>query len=53
MHATGITKRLGRRADLALGMALLLTAVVVAYRSAWNALGLRLERWLPRAARPC
>jgi len=30
-----------------LGIALLLTAVTVAYRGAWHSVGLRLERWLP------
>lgn len=33
---------------LTLGIALLLTAVSVAYRRAWHALGLRLEQWLPQ-----
>lgn len=32
-----------------LGVALLLTAVTVAYRKAWHSVGLRLERWLPPA----
>jgi uncharacterized membrane protein YfcA len=47
MHATGITKTWAGALTVALGVALLLTAVCVAYRSAWSALGLRLERWLP------
>ncbi len=52
MHATGITKAWAGTLTLALGIALLLTAVVVAYRSAWHAVGLRLERWLPERAKP-
>ncbi len=52
MHATGITKAWASTLTLALGIALLLTAVVVAYRSAWHAVGLRLERWLPASAKP-
>jgi uncharacterized membrane protein YfcA len=47
MHLTGITKGWASALTLSLGIALLLTAVVVAYRSAWHAVGLRLERWLP------
>jgi len=35
-----------------LGVALLLTAVVVAYRQAWTAVGLWLERWLPESRKP-
>ncbi|HSN34234.1 MAG TPA: sulfite exporter TauE/SafE family protein, partial [Ideonella sp.] len=31
---------------------LLLTAVTVAYKQAWHAIGLRLERWLPEARKP-
>ena len=52
MHATGITKAWAGTLTLALGIALLLTAVVVAYRTAWHAVGLRLERWLPERAKP-
>ncbi len=47
MHLTGVTKGWAEALTFALGIALLLTAVSVAYRSAWHALGLRLERWLP------
>jgi uncharacterized protein len=47
MHATGITKVWGSALTLALGVALLLTAVSVAFRGVWNRVGLRLERWLP------
>ena len=47
MHFTGVTKGWGSALTFALGIALLLTAVSVAYRRAWHAIGLRLERWLP------
>ncbi len=46
MHFTGITKAWSGALTLALGLALLLTAVSVAYRRLWSALGLRLERWI-------
>lgn len=47
MHWSGVTR--GGMAILTwtLGIALLLTAVTVAYRTAWHAVGLKLERWLP------
>src|SRR5574343_967666 len=47
MHFTGVTKGWAHALTFSLGIALLLTAVVVAYKQAWQALGLRLERWLP------
>jgi uncharacterized membrane protein YfcA len=47
MHLTGITKGWSSALSVALGVALLLTAVCVAYRRTWQALGLRLEAWLP------
>ena len=47
MHFTGVTKGWASALTFALGIALLLTAVSVAYRRAWHAIGLRLERWLP------
>jgi len=47
MHFTGITKGWANTLTFSLGIALLLTAVVVAYRQAWHALGIKLERWLP------
>jgi uncharacterized membrane protein YfcA len=52
MHATGLTKAWAGVLTLSLGIALLATAVVVAYRQAWTAVGLRLERWLPEAHKP-
>jgi hypothetical protein len=47
MHYTGVTKAWAGTLTLALGIALLLTAVTVAYRQMWHAVGVRLERWLP------
>ncbi|HVK32915.1 MAG TPA: sulfite exporter TauE/SafE family protein [Burkholderiaceae bacterium] len=52
MHATGITKAWASALTLSLGIALLLTAVVVAYRQAWTQVGLKLERWLPEQHKP-
>jgi len=52
MHATGLTKAWAATLTLALGIALLVTAVTVAYRSAWHRLGLKLERWLPESRKP-
>ena len=52
MHATGITKQWAGTLTFALGIALLLTAVTVAYRQAWLAIGLRLERWIPESRKP-
>ncbi|EHR71051.1 putative permease [Burkholderiales bacterium JOSHI_001] len=52
MHATGITKAWASVLSLSLGIALLLTAVTVAYRSAWQKVGLRLEQWLPESRKP-
>ncbi len=47
MHFTGITKGWASTLTFSLGIALLLTAVTVAYKQAWHALGIKLERWLP------
>ena len=52
MHATGITKSWASALTLALGIALLITAVTVAYRGAWHQVGLKLERWLPESRKP-
>jgi uncharacterized membrane protein YfcA len=52
MHATGITKGWASALTLSLGIALLLTAVVVAYKQAWIRVGLKLERWLPESRKP-
>jgi len=47
MHAAGVTRSGTSALTWSLGIALLLTAVTVAYRKTWHAVGLRLERWLP------
>ena len=52
MHFTGVTKGWAAALTVSLGVALLLTAVVVAYRQAWQAVGLRLERWIPESRKP-
>ena len=48
LHLSGHTAGWSSTLTVTLGIALLLTAVSVAYRRAWHALGLRLERWLPQ-----
>lgn len=52
MHLTGLTKGWASALTFSLGVALLLTAVVVFYRQAWHAVGLKLERWIPDARKP-
>ena len=52
MHLTGATKAWSSVLTLSLGIGLLLTAVVVAYRPAWQRLGLRLEAWIPARRKP-
>ena len=52
MHYTGLTKGWASALTFSLGIALLLTAVTVAYRQAWHAVGLRLERWIPAERKP-
>lgn len=52
MHATGITKAWSGTLTTALGIALLLTALTVAYRGAWLKVGLKLEQWLPEHRKP-
>jgi uncharacterized membrane protein YfcA len=47
MHATGVTKAWSHALTLSLGIALLITAVTVAYRHIWQGVGVRLERWIP------
>ncbi|HJV60617.1 MAG TPA: sulfite exporter TauE/SafE family protein, partial [Albitalea sp.] len=49
MHFTGITKGWASALTFSLGVALLLTAVTVAYKQAWQAIGLKLERWIPES----
>lgn len=52
MHLTGITKAWAGTLSVALGVALLVTAVTVAYRGAWQNIGLKLQRWLPESRKP-
>jgi uncharacterized protein len=52
MHATGLTKAWANALTFSLGIGLLLTALVVAYRSAWHRVGLHLERWIPASRKP-
>jgi hypothetical protein len=52
MHLSGVTQAWAHVLTLSLGIALLLTAVVVANRPAWHRLGLRLEAWIPTRHKP-
>ena len=52
MHQTGITKAWAHTLTFSLGIALLLTAVVVAFKQSWTAIGLKLERWITPARQP-
>ena len=52
MHLTGVTKGWSSALTLSLGIALLLTAVTVAYKRVWLSVGLRLERWIPEHRKP-
>jgi uncharacterized protein len=52
MHASGLRGAWAAALTMSLGIGLLLTALVVANRQVWQALGLRLERWLPESRRP-
>ena len=52
MHFTGVTKGWASTLTFSLGIALLLTAVTVAYKQVWHAVGLRLERWITDSRRP-
>ncbi len=52
MHLTGLTKGWASALTFSLGVALLITAVTVAYRQAWHAVGLKLERWVPERRKP-
>ncbi|KNZ30880.1 MAG: membrane protein [Methylibium sp. NZG] len=47
MHFTGVTKGWASALTFSLGIALLLTAVTVAFRQVWHGVGLKLERWVP------
>ena len=52
MHFTGITKGWASALTFSLGIALLLTAVTVAYKQVWQQVGLKLERWIPEHRKP-
>ena len=52
MHFTGITKGWASALTFSLGIALLLTAVTVAYKQVWQKVGLRLEQWIPENRKP-
>ncbi len=52
MHWQGITKSGQSTLAYALGVALLLTAVTVAFRPVWFKVGIWLERWVTRERRP-
>ena len=52
MHFTGITKGWASALTFSLGIALLLTAVTVAYKHVWQKVGMRLERWIPEQRKP-
>jgi uncharacterized membrane protein YfcA len=52
MHATHIDKGWASTLTFSLGIALLLTAVTVAYKSAWQRIGMKLERWITPSRKP-
>ena len=52
MNFTGITKGWAATLTFSLGIALLLTAVVVAFKQSWQLVGLRLERHITDARKP-
>jgi len=52
MHLTGLTKGWASALTFSLGIALLLTAVTVAFRGTWYAVGLHLQRWIPERRKP-
>ncbi len=52
MHFTGLTKGWASALTFSLGIALLLTAVTVAYKKVWHQLGLKLEKWIPESRKP-
>ena len=52
MHACGLGKGSMSALTFSLGIALLLTAVVVALKKRWLALGLRLEQFIPASRKP-
>lgn len=52
MHWVGVTKSAMALLTFSLGIALLLTAVTVAFRQVWLRVGLKLDAWLPPARKP-
>ncbi|MFT3666303.1 sulfite exporter TauE/SafE family protein [Piscinibacter sp.] len=52
MHFSGLTKGWAQALTFSLGIALLLTAAVVAFKQSWQRLGLKLERWIPESRKP-
>ncbi|MEY4563310.1 MAG: hypothetical protein RLZZ618_2587 [Pseudomonadota bacterium] len=52
MHYTGVTKGWASALTFSLGIALLLTAVTVAFKEVWHSVGLKLERWIPPSRKP-
>lgn len=52
MHLTGLTKGWASALTFALGIALLLTAITVAFKQVWVRVGQWLERWIHNGNRP-
>jgi uncharacterized protein len=52
MHFTGITKGWASALTFSLGIALLITAVTVAFKQVWHTVGMKLERWIPESRKP-
>jgi uncharacterized membrane protein YfcA len=52
MRVASLTQGWATTLTFSLGIALLLTAVTVAYKQAWHALGLRPEHWIPERRKP-
>jgi uncharacterized membrane protein YfcA len=52
MHQEGLSKSRDSTLAYALGVALLLTAITVAFRPVWHRVGVWLERWITRERRP-
>ncbi len=52
MHLSGVTKGWAAALTFSLGIALLLTALVVAFKKSWQALGLKLEQYIPDSRKP-
>ena len=52
MHVEGLTRRGDSMLAYALGIALLLTAITVAFRPVWHKVGVWLERWITPQRQP-